>query len=169
MVRGARPRVTRLVSVAGLLAGLAVAGCSVFSGHDRATSSAQISPSPQPSVAQVPANAVFFTPGKTDLGPAARRQIQGWAQALRAQQGTRFTIVGHGDEHATRDYAIALGAERAQAVKNYLVSLGVDENRLTTTSYGKESPAVVGPPADVAAFDSRADIISESIAAVPRQ
>jgi len=168
MVRVARPRVARLMSVAGLLSGLAVAGCSVFAGHDSAKSSAQISPSPQESVAQAPPNAVFFTPGKTDLSPDARRQIQGWAQTFRERPNSRFTIIGHGDEHATRDYAIALGAQRAQAVKNYLVSLGVDEGRLTTTSYGKESPAVVSSTAETSAFDSRADLISESIAAVPQ-
>jgi len=156
------------MSVVGLLSGLVVAGCSVFHSRDSATSTAQISP-PATETAQAPANAVFFTPGKTELSSDARRQIKGWAQALRTRPNARFTIIGHGDEHATRDYAIALGAQRAQAVKDYLVSLGVDESRLATTSYGKESPAVVGPAAEAAAFDSRADIISESVAAVPQQ
>jgi len=161
-------RAACLVPVAGLLSALAVAGCSVFHGRESATSTGQMTSPTAATTAQAPANAVFFTPGKTELTPDARRQIQRWAQTLRARPNTRFTIIGHGDEHGTRDYAIALGAERAQAVKDYLVSLGVDEGRLATTSYGKESPAVVGPAAEVAAFDSRADIVSESIAAVPQ-
>ena len=54
------------------------------------------------------------------------------------------TIEGHCDERGTREYNLALGEKRAQSVKNYLISLGVSSNRVSTISYGKERPAVVG-------------------------
>ena len=55
-----------------------------------------------------------------------------------------MTIEGHADERGTREYNLALGEKRAQAVINYLVSLGVNGTRVSTISYGKERPAVVG-------------------------
>lgn len=54
--------------------------------------------------------------------------------------GRSATIEGHADERGTREYNLALGERRANAAKNYLVSLGVDAARLTTVSYGKERP-----------------------------
>jgi peptidoglycan-associated lipoprotein len=53
------------------------------------------------------------------------------------------TIEGNADERGTREYNLALGARRATAVKEYLVSLGVGANRLTTMSFGKERPVCV--------------------------
>ena len=53
-------------------------------------------------------------------------------------------IEGHCDERGTREYNLALGERRATAVKNYLVALGIDANRMQTISYGKERPAVLG-------------------------
>ena len=54
------------------------------------------------------------------------------------------TVEGHADERGTREYNIALGERRAHATKKYLVGLGVAESRISTVSYGKERPAVVG-------------------------
>ncbi len=54
------------------------------------------------------------------------------------------TIEGHCDERGTREYNLALGEKRAQAVKNYLIGLGINPDRVSTISYGKERPAVVG-------------------------
>ena len=54
-----------------------------------------------------------------------------------------FTIEGHADERGTREYNIALGARRAQAVRDYLTSRGVEANRMRTISYGKERPVAV--------------------------
>ena len=55
-----------------------------------------------------------------------------------------ITVEGHADERGTREYNLALGERRANAVKNYLVALGVDPRRVTTVSFGKERPAVPG-------------------------
>ena len=54
-----------------------------------------------------------------------------------------FTVEGHADERGTREYNIALGARRAQAVRDYLASRGVEGNRMRTISYGKERPVAV--------------------------
>jgi peptidoglycan-associated lipoprotein len=56
----------------------------------------------------------------------------------------RATIEGHADERGTREYNLALGERRANAARNYLISLGVAADRLTTVSYGKERPVAVG-------------------------
>ena len=53
-------------------------------------------------------------------------------------------IEGHCDERGTREYNLALGEKRAQAVKNFLISMGVSADNVSTISYGKERPAVVG-------------------------
>ena len=55
----------------------------------------------------------------------------------------QFTIEGHADERGTREYNIALGARRAQAVRDYLTSRGIQAQRMRTISYGKERPVAV--------------------------
>jgi peptidoglycan-associated lipoprotein len=55
-----------------------------------------------------------------------------------------FTIEGHCDERGTREYNLALGERRANAAKNFLVSLGVDPARISVVSYGKERPVALG-------------------------
>ena len=59
---------------------------------------------------------------------------------LQKYPGVRVTVEGHADERGTREYNLALGARRANAVKEYLVSQGVSAGRVETVSYGKERP-----------------------------
>lgn len=66
------------------------------------------------------------------------------------------TIEGHADERGTREYNLALGERRANAAKNYLISLGIDAARLTTVSYGKERPVALGSDEDSWARNRRA-------------
>ena len=113
------------------------------------------------------AQSVFFAPGTAHLTPEARRWLEGWADRLRGDS-TPLTVVGHGDEHSTRDYAIALGAARAEAVKNYLVALGVPPERVATTTFGGERPAAPGVSQQAQALDRRAVLRFESLAAVPQ-
>ncbi len=87
---------------------------------------------------------VLFDFDKSDLRPEYRARIERWADWLKRYPNVRLTIEGHCDERGTREYNIALGDRRANAAKRYLVSLGIDTNRVTTISYGKERPAVVG-------------------------
>ncbi len=66
------------------------------------------------------------------------------ADWLKRNANVTVTVEGHCDERGTREYNLALGERRATAVKNVLVALGIPANRVSTISYGKERPAVVG-------------------------
>ncbi len=83
---------------------------------------------------------VLFEVDQTTLSPEAMSILD--AQAGWMAQNTEATalIEGHADEQGTREYNLALGARRASAVQNYLVSRGVADNRLRTVTYGKERP-----------------------------
>jgi peptidoglycan-associated lipoprotein len=83
---------------------------------------------------------VFFGYDKHDLAAEARTTIEKQAQWLKTYPHINISIEGHCDERGTREYNLALGEKRATAVRNYLVSLGVEASRLQTISYGKERP-----------------------------
>lgn len=87
---------------------------------------------------------VFFAYDSSELTAEGRATLEKQAQWLRTYTNTSVTIEGHCDERGTREYNLALGERRANAVRNYLISLGVDANRVNTISYGKERPAVMG-------------------------
>jgi peptidoglycan-associated lipoprotein len=87
---------------------------------------------------------VFFQTDSSQLTAQAIATLDKQAQWLNAYpQYGRFTIEGHADERGTREYNIALGARRAQAVRDYLISRGVSAARMRTISYGKERPVAV--------------------------
>ncbi|MGC2084851.1 MAG: peptidoglycan-associated lipoprotein Pal [Bradyrhizobium sp.] len=86
---------------------------------------------------------VFFESDQTDLTPQATATLDKQAQWLQSYPRYQFTIEGHADERGTREYNIALGARRAQSVRNYLASRGIDASRMRTISYGKERPVAV--------------------------
>jgi peptidoglycan-associated lipoprotein len=87
---------------------------------------------------------VFFAFDKSDLSRCAKVQLEKQVAWLVSHPTTKATIEGHCDELGTRDYNIALGNRRADAVKHFLKHKGIDANRLETISYGKERPAVIG-------------------------
>ncbi|MBI1209797.1 MAG: peptidoglycan-associated lipoprotein Pal [Azospirillum sp.] len=87
---------------------------------------------------------VFFATDRTDLSPEARRTLDGQAHWLQNYGAVTITVEGHADERGTREYNLALGNRRAIAVKNYLVALGINPSRITSISYGKERPSVLG-------------------------
>lgn len=87
---------------------------------------------------------VFFDFDKYDLKPTARATLQGQAAWLNKYPSVTVTIEGHCDERGTREYNLALGERRAQAAKDYLVSLGINPARVSTISYGKERPVALG-------------------------
>ena len=86
---------------------------------------------------------VFFGYNSSDLDSDAQELLQDQIAWIK-QHNVSVTIEGHCDERGTREYNLALGEKRAQAVKNYLTSMGIPSARVTTISYGKERPAVVG-------------------------
>jgi peptidoglycan-associated lipoprotein len=83
---------------------------------------------------------VHFDYNKYEVLDADRSVLQRQAAWLAKYPSVRVTIEGHCDERGTREYNLALGARRANAVKEYLVSLGVSTGRVETISYGKERP-----------------------------
>jgi len=87
---------------------------------------------------------VFFGYDSAELDADAQELLQEQAAWLKQYDKSSVTIEGHCDERGTREYNLALGEKRAQAVKNYLNSLGVSASSMSTISYGKERPAVIG-------------------------
>ena len=86
---------------------------------------------------------VFFESDQTDLTPQAVATLEKQVQWLQTYPRYTFTIEGHADERGTREYNIALGARRAQAVRTFMASRGIDASRMRTISYGKERPVAV--------------------------
>jgi peptidoglycan-associated lipoprotein len=86
---------------------------------------------------------VHFETDSPELTPEGRSIVNAQAVWLRQYASYPITIEGHADERGTREYNIALGAKRAETVKNFLASQGVDPRRLRTISYGKERPVAV--------------------------
>ncbi len=82
----------------------------------------------------------FFDYDKYDIRPDAQAALQGDARAFSERSGIQFTIEGHCDERGSEKYNIALGDRRANAAKQYLISQGVNADRIDTVSYGKERP-----------------------------
>jgi peptidoglycan-associated lipoprotein len=83
---------------------------------------------------------VLFAVDQSTLSPEAQVVLDGQAQWLMTNTDYSAVIEGHADEQGTREYNLALGARRANAVQEYLVSRGIAGNRLKVVSYGKERP-----------------------------
>jgi peptidoglycan-associated lipoprotein len=94
-------------------------------------------------LARAGADTVYFGLDTSILGTPARATLAAQAQWIRQHPEVVVRIEGHGEPSDTRDHALAMGARRAQEVRDYLVLLGVPAAQLTTTSFGKERP---GPP-----------------------
>ena len=86
---------------------------------------------------------VYFSTDATDLSPEAQQTLAGQARWLQQYSKYTITIEGHADERGTREYNIALGARRAQSVRDFLARNGVSAARIRTISYGKERPVAV--------------------------
>jgi peptidoglycan-associated lipoprotein len=99
---------------------------------------------------------VFFAFDRSDITPEAQEILVRQADWLRRYPNVTVTIEGHCDERGTREYNLALGERRAQAVKNVLVASGIPASRISTISYGKERPAVVGSSEEAYAQNRRA-------------
>ena len=87
---------------------------------------------------------VFFATNKSTLTTASRDTLRKQAAWMRKNASLNFTIEGHADERGTREYNLALGERRANAARDYLMTYGISQNRLTVISYGKERPVNSG-------------------------
>jgi len=86
---------------------------------------------------------IFFDTDSSAIRPDAAATLTRQAQWLAQYPSYQITIEGHADERGTREYNLGLGARRAAATRDYLVSRGVPATRLNTISYGKERPVAV--------------------------
>jgi peptidoglycan-associated lipoprotein len=83
---------------------------------------------------------VYFQSDSSELTPESRATLGAQLSWLRGNPTRRLTIEGHADERGTREYNIALGAKRAEAVRSYFASQGMNGSLVRTVSYGKERP-----------------------------
>jgi peptidoglycan-associated lipoprotein len=84
---------------------------------------------------------VYYEFDSTSLVAEAEETLKRNAEWMKAHPSSRVEVEGHCDDLGTAEYNLALGAKRAQAAKDFLVSQGIDAERLVTISYGKEAPA----------------------------
>ena len=98
---------------------------------------------------------VFFATNETVLTTASRETLRKQASWLRKNSKINVVLEGHADERGTREYNLALGERRANSIKEFLISLGVDGSRLQTISYGKERPAAEGSTSEAWAENRR--------------
>ncbi len=87
---------------------------------------------------------VWFEFDSSNLTAEAQATLTRQATWMAANPSVTLTVEGHADERGTREYNLALGERRANKAKEFLISAGVSSTRLSTISYGKERPAVVG-------------------------
>jgi peptidoglycan-associated lipoprotein len=133
----------RSVRFAAIVLGvLAIAGCAKQTPDQTAMGGAAVPGSQQDFIVNV-GDRVFFETDSSELTPQARDTLDKQAQWLNQYNRYAFTIEGHADERGTREYNIALGARRAQTVREYLTSRGIMAQRMNTISYGKERPVAV--------------------------
>ena len=87
---------------------------------------------------------VFFATNESVLTTASRETLRKQATWLRKNSDVTVVLEGHADERGTREYNLALGERRANAAKDYLITYGISENRISVISYGKERPVDSG-------------------------
>jgi peptidoglycan-associated lipoprotein len=154
----------------GLVAAVAlIAGCETAPEESVATSGASGSTPPSTSATPTPSSAeampmkatgpasgsqedlvvnvgdrIFFGYDKSSISSEAQTVLKRQAAWLKKNPSVTVTIEGHADERGTREYNLALGERRANAVRYYVTALGVDRSRVKTISYGKERPVALG-------------------------
>lgn len=134
--------VARLAAV--LAAALAISACANKAEDAQANAAGQATPGSQQDFVVNVGDRVFFDTDSSELTAQSRATLDKQSQWLNTySQYGQFTIEGHADERGTREYNIALGARRAQAVRDYLISRGIQAQRMRTISYGKERPVAV--------------------------
>lgn len=123
---------------------LALVGCAKQPAADvTGSTNAAATPGSQQDFVVNVGDRVFFQTDSAELTTQARQTLDKQALWLNNYNRYAFTIEGHADERGTREYNIALGARRAQVMREYLASRGISEQRMHTISYGKERPVAV--------------------------
>ena len=90
------------------------------------------------------ADVVYFNFNESSLDGQAKSDLQRQADWLKENPNALIVIEGRCDERGTREYNLALGEQRANAARSYLIAKGIEANRIRTISYGKDKPVVFG-------------------------
>ena len=167
---------TRIVTAAMLSSALALGACAKKAPEelppppeDTTTATPTPTPSSGPAVGSMEhflaavgqANTVvYFDTDRYNIDAEDSAKLQTQAQYFSQYSNVTFTIEGHADERGTREYNLALGERRANAAKNYLVSLGIPATRIRTVSYGKERPVALGSNESAWALNRRAATVT---------
>jgi peptidoglycan-associated lipoprotein len=114
------------------------------STQQAARTAPEITPGSQQDLVANVGDRVFFDFDKSDLRPASQTTLERQASWLKRFPDLNVTVEGHCDERGTREYNLALGERRANAVKDFLIAQGIDPRRIRTISYGKERPVALG-------------------------
>jgi peptidoglycan-associated lipoprotein len=131
-------------AIAAVAALVLMAACSNNSEQATAPSTATAAPGSIGDFKQNVGDRVYFDTDQSGVREDGRQTLSKQAEWLKKYTNYPITIEGKCDERGTREYNIALGERRANAVKQYLVAQGVPAQRINTISYGKERPEVVG-------------------------
>ena len=162
---------TRILGIAGLLILVTAVGCSTTkepsTGPDPDSPMGRegdpgLNERPRGSStteSNVNLRTIYFAFDDFSLRPDAKSTLQENAGALRSNPGARVEVQGNCDERGSTEYNLALGKKRAEAAKRYLVDLGIEPSRISTTSFGEENPAVRGSSESSWAKNRRDDFV----------
>ena len=123
---------------------VALSGCSTFGADGGLFSGADCESRLARDFVENTTDTVFFAFDSSSLSAEAQAALDTQVAWLKKHDDVNVIVQGHCDDRVTREYNMALGERRANAVKQYLVSQGIEESRISTISYGKERPAVLG-------------------------
>jgi len=140
----------------------AVGNAGTMGGTGSASGVAPVTIDPNARTAQGPvgvARIIYFDYDSYTIKPDFQSLIDGHARFLKANPNRSISIEGHTDERGGREYNLALGQKRSEAVRRALTLLGVNDSQIEAVSFGKEKPAVQGTGEDVWAQNRRAEIV----------
>jgi peptidoglycan-associated lipoprotein len=132
----------RILAAAMIAAALVAGGCANQQRDLQAGMGAATPGSPQEFTVSV-GDRVFFETDSSSLTGQAQATLDRQVQWLMQYSQYAFTVEGHADERGTREYNLALGARRGNAVRDYFIARGIPAQRMRTVSYGKERPVAV--------------------------
>ena len=142
---------------------LLISGCETIGGSSSGSASGEFGDSKQANLQAYLQNEigdrVYFETDKHNISSSSAFTLESQANWLKSTPGFQLLIEGHCDERGTREYNLALGERRGNAVKEFLESLGVDPGRLTVISYGKERPAAEGSTSEAWSENRRAVLV----------
>jgi peptidoglycan-associated lipoprotein len=150
--------------IVGLAAfGLMAAGCAkheVGAGSSAKASHGASTHAVKSMASKPSTNSVYFAFDSSALDAAGSATLDAYSAWLNDHGGVRVTIEGNCDQRGSREYNLALGQQRADSVKDYLVAHGVSASRIDTVSFGEERPACTGTGEACWAQNRHADIVS---------